>query len=75
MSEPIDIGRKEGSTTTYAVKKFIVFANLVSDGEDISNLNQLKEEFLCNIETWKYFAGFLKGLALKGEITKQYYNK
>jgi len=72
VSEPIDIGRKEGSTTTYAVKKFIVLASLVSD---ISNLNQLKEEFLCNIETWKYFAGFLKGLALKGEITKQYYNK
>lgn len=67
----VNIGRKESSTTSAGVKKFITFANLVSsDDEEITSIQQLPEEFLCKKETWMGFAGFLKGLAYSGDITK-----
>ena len=67
----VSIDRRESGTASAALTKFVTFANLVnSDDVEAKSVDDLREEFICKIETWTGFAGFLKGLALTGNITK-----
>ena len=67
----VDISRRESPAASAGLKKFITFANLAnSDDVEVSDIRQLSKDFLCKKETWMGFAGFLKGLALNGDITK-----
>ena len=71
MDNSIDIGKRESGTTSAGLKKFITYANLVIDNEKpVQTIEELPEAFLCKIETWMGFAGFLKGFAVRGAITK-----
>jgi hypothetical protein len=69
----VDISRRESTTVSAGVKKFMTFANLATssdDNKELSSLEDLSREFVGSKLTWQGFAGFLKCLALRGDITK-----
>ena len=52
----IRIDKRESPTASAALTKFVTFANL-ANGDDVvaKSIDDLREEFLCKIETWTGF--------------------
>lgn len=66
---PVRINSVDNRT---AVSHFLQFVNNISDANaaDVTSLEELDEDFLCNIGTWQLFAGHLVRLAVNGQFMK-----